>query len=292
MAQDITEIVLPGPCVVTINSVNMGHTDEKGVTAKCSIELAQAYAALYGKKLPAKVFNAGQGLEVEFNLVQSDLSDLDEVLPGSAYVLDSGLSKEKVTFGNIAGTALSGVAISFAPSITTNTPYYDLTIPSAARVGEFEMVYRPDGVQMWHCKFIALANEASGTDGSYICSWGDASAAASATAPTVSAVSPLDAATGVDVTANVVWTLTQALDAATVDTNSVLLFKDTGPGTVLTQVAGAVTLVNSGAATTITFNPTASMTASSVHRAILLPRIRNQAGVVMAAAYTSDFTTA
>lgn len=107
------------------------------------------------------------------------------------------------------------------------------------------------------------------------------------TAPTISARSPADADTGVAVDANIVWTLSEELDPNYVTTDSVVVQTATG-----TMIAGTVTLVNNGASTTITFNPTSNLGAATAHVATLLSTVRDTAGNRLAANDTINFTTA
>lgn len=110
--------------------------------------------------------------------------------------------------------------------------------------------------------------------------------AADSTAPTVSCV-PTDGATGVSVSANIVWTASEALDPNQVNTANVLVFTATG-----TPVTGTVALVNNGSSTTITFNPTGDLSASTAYIAMLTTNIRDSAGNKLAAPSLINFTTA
>lgn len=112
--------------------------------------------------------------------------------------------------------------------------------------------------------------------------------AADTTAPTVTCV-PADAATGVAVTANIVWTASKSLQATSVNAGTVMLVKASDG----TNVAGAVTLANAGAGTTITFNPTANLTGSSeAYIAILTTGVKDLAGNALVAPSVINFTTA
>lgn len=285
MSLDITKIQLLGPATISVGGVDVGHTDEKGLTAKIATEFAKAFAGKYGRVTPVEHYIAGQGIEVEFMLVQTVFTNLDDVLPGATVVTSGGNSK--LTFGKISGTKQTSVALVIAPILAGNAPTYNLTIPAAVPVGEFNLVYAGDGVQVWACKFMALINEASGADGSYLCTFGDTSITADAVAPTVSSVVPADGATGVATTGSVTWTMSENIDPNTVNAGSVLLFKDDPAGTGLTQIAVTVTMpaANQIAAAY------AGVTAGKLYRAILLPTIKDLAGNALAVAYTSDFNT-
>lgn len=111
---------------------------------------------------------------------------------------------------------------------------------------------------------------------------------ADTTPPTVSSVSPADAATGVAVGANVVWTMSEDLQAAGVNTGSVMVVK-TSDGT---NVPGVVTLANAGSSTTVTFNPDSNLTASTDYMAVLTTAVRDLAGNRLASPNVINFTTA
>jgi len=111
--------------------------------------------------------------------------------------------------------------------------------------------------------------------------------AVDAVAPTVTCV-PIDTATGVAVDANIVWTVSKSVQPTTVNTSTVMVVKASDG----TNVAGAVTLSNAGAATTITFNPTSDLTASTTaYIAILTTGVKSLAGVPLAAPSVINFQT-
>lgn len=111
------------------------------------------------------------------------------------------------------------------------------------------------------------------------------SAGAADTTPPTCTVVPADTATGVTVGANVVWTFSEALQTASVNTSSVFLIKSDG-----TNVAGAVTLVNNGASTTVTFNPNASLASAAEMIGICTTNVRDTAGNALAAPSITNFT--
>ena len=99
---------------------------------------------------------------------------------------------------------------------------------------------------------------------------------------------PADAATGVAVGAHVVWTMSEDLQAAGVNTGSVMVVK-TSDGT---NVPGVVTLANAGSSTTVTFNPDSNLTASTDYMAVLTTAVRDLAGNRLASPNVINFTTA
>lgn len=108
---------------------------------------------------------------------------------------------------------------------------------------------------------------------------------ADTTAPTCTSV-PADAATGVAIDANVVFTFSEELRTSSVGTHSVVLLKDG-----VQEIAGAVALVNNGASTTVTFNPTASLENSTNYTCVLTTEVKDLAGNRIAATKVVNFTT-
>lgn len=106
------------------------------------------------------------------------------------------------------------------------------------------------------------------------------------TAPTVSSTNPLDAATGVAVSANVEWTMSESMDAASINAHSVYLIK-ASDGAV---VAGAVSYTES--TKKIVFDPTGNLDAGTAYIAVLTTMVRDLAYNRLAAANVINFTTA
>jgi hypothetical protein len=105
------------------------------------------------------------------------------------------------------------------------------------------------------------------------------------TAPTVTVV-PADAATGVAVGANIVWTFSEAISVSSVNAANFLVLK-ASDGTV---VAG--TLTHSVDKTTVTFDPSSNLSASTAYIAIANTNIVDLAGNHLAANSVVNFTTA
>lgn len=108
---------------------------------------------------------------------------------------------------------------------------------------------------------------------------------ADTTPPTVT-TSPLDAATGVAVDANVVWTFSEVIDTNKVTAGNFLVMKATD-GSV---VAGALSI--DATKKIVTFNPTSNLTAATAYIAVATTNITDVAGNALAAASITNFTTA
>jgi hypothetical protein len=105
------------------------------------------------------------------------------------------------------------------------------------------------------------------------------------TPPTVT-VSPTDGATGVAVSANIVWTFNEAIRSSSVDPSNFMVLKASDGSTV----AGTLT-INAGK-TVVTFDPATNMTAATDYIAICTTGIKDISGNALAANSTINFTTA
>jgi hypothetical protein len=107
---------------------------------------------------------------------------------------------------------------------------------------------------------------------------------ASASAPTVTSVSPASGATGVAITTAVTATFNMAMTASTITTTSFTLKAGTTP------VSGSVSYNSS--TYTATFTPGANLSYSTTYTATLSTAITNTYGTPLASAYSWSFTTA
>lgn len=104
-------------------------------------------------------------------------------------------------------------------------------------------------------------------------------------APTVT-VSPIDEATAVIVSANIVWTFSEAIRTA--DVNGANFFVSTS--VTGTGVAGALSL--SLDKKVVTFDPTANLTALTAYTAIATKNVKDVAGNALVSNSVTNFTTA
>ena len=105
------------------------------------------------------------------------------------------------------------------------------------------------------------------------------------TPPTISAVSPASAATGVSVSTTVTATFNEALDATTISAASFTLRNAAGTLVGATVAYNATTRV-------ATLTPTAALTAQTVYTATVSTAVRDVAGNALAAPQSWSFTTA
>lgn len=285
--ESITTVVDLGAAAISVGGVGLGHTDEKGVKVSVKHTLVTAKAGKFGET-PVKKFINGQMVEVEFSMIQTDLSLLLSALPGASLVSGSGL--KRLTFGKIAGSALTGVNLTLTPYLSANAPAFNLNIPNAVPIGEFEITYDGSTDQKFKCKFEGMINEGA-TDGNYLFNFGDPAATADAVASVVLTVVPADAAVGVGVGSTVVWTFDKKIDPNTISSSNVLLFKDpTGVGPTGLGVAGTITL--DATQLILTFTPSSPLSAATEYNACL-NRVKDINGNLVASGlYASNFTTA
>lgn len=104
------------------------------------------------------------------------------------------------------------------------------------------------------------------------------------TVPTVT-VSPLDAATAVTISSNVVWTFSKAIREADVTGANFFVTDNTG-----LEVAGA--LLISTDKKVVTFDPTASLKALTAYTAVATKNVKDLAGNALAQNSVTNFTTA
>lgn len=105
------------------------------------------------------------------------------------------------------------------------------------------------------------------------------------TAPTVTTV-PVDAATAVAVSANVVWTFNEAIQDGSVSDSNFFLMK-ASDGTLV-----PATLSINGAKTIVTLDPVSNLTAATPYIAIATTNVKDLAGNRLAVNNVVNFTTA
>lgn len=104
------------------------------------------------------------------------------------------------------------------------------------------------------------------------------------TEPLTVTVSPVDAATGVAVSANIVWTFSKALNEANVNAGNFIIMNATG-----TEIAGTLTLDETKKI--VTFNPTSDLSTNTAYTAIALKTVRGADSSAMVANSITNFTT-
>lgn len=283
---NVNEVIDLGACNLVVGGVNLGHTDEVGTKAMVKGKIIEAKAGKYGD-VAVKRFMDGQQIDIEGVLIQTNFDNLGSTLPLATVVTD-GSGNKKLTFGAIAGSVIPTVTVVLSSFLSGNAPIYNLSL-KATPVGDFELLYSGNGIQKWKFKFSGVIDEAAGANGSYGFTFGDPTITQDVTPPAVSAVVPTNAQTGRPTSQVVTWTISKDLNPDTVNALTVTMFKNaTGPTGL--QVAGTVVLANAGAATTITFTPSAPLTSGSVDYICVLSGIKDKAGNALPF-YANQFTT-
>ena len=290
MAEDVSKIIVLGAVSATFNGVELGHTTPNTkVTWKTTFH--EAKTGKYGDA-PTNIFRGGSRVEVDMELMQTDIAGILASPTGSPYpqmTLVSGSGLTKMTFGQVAGLQNTKSILTLTSFIAANTPAFDLTLSQATPIGMPELIYTSEKVQIWKVKFVACIDEGKAA-GAYLGGFGNNAATADLVLPVVSAVVPAAAATSVAIGTSIVWTLSKVLNGNTVTKNSVKLFNAAPAGAATEIVCNAPVLVNNGASTTITLQPTANLTVANTYLAILTSEIQDQVGNTLAT-YDTKFST-
>lgn len=287
----VANIVLAGPVNCLVNSVNIGHTDEKGVSITRKVTTVEAFVGKFGKT-PVGGWKNGEVIEADFVLMETVMTNLANMFPG-LHIVTSG-ANSKITFGEIAGQKITGVPLKFQTFISANTPGYDFTLQSAIPVGDFDPVYAGDKFLGWKVKFRGIVDEAGGADGSFLGTFGDTTITADVTPPTLSSSVPADDAAGVSTSATVTLNFSEAMNQNTILTppgtpsrpNFRLVQWSAGIGSVATEVPGTVTMPTSQQ---MVFTPTSALTGGKSY-SWWLAGATDLAGNILAIAY-GDFAT-
>lgn len=106
------------------------------------------------------------------------------------------------------------------------------------------------------------------------------------TRPTVTTIVPANNATAIAVGTTVVWTFSEAIDAAYANDSNFIVTKQSDSSVVTGTVA-----IN-GAKTIVTFTPGVALSAASVYTAVVSKNVRDAAGNTLLNTYATKFTTA
>jgi len=191
-------------------------------------------------------------------------------------------------------TALSGSTVSVGLQEPENKTIYivgpapdgavrTIHVFKAKVTGSPEMAYRKDEKVIVPLEITAIPDFTQGA-GKELMTITDA--AEDTTPPTVSSSDPADADNAHPKADSIVWTMSESMDAGSINTDTVYVIKATD-GTV---VPGTVTYTE--ADKKITFDPTAALDGTTAYIAILTTNVRDLAYNQMAAANVINFTTA
>ena len=183
----------------------------------------------------------------------------------SEAMMSSSITASTFQLTGAAGAAVSGT-VSYSNSVATFTPSaslaYSTQYTATINTGAF-------------------SSSGAALGANY--SWTFTTAAAPVP-PTVTAITPLSAATGVAIGTTVTATFSQAMNSSTITPATFTL---TGPGT--TPVSGTVTYTATGSVAT--FTPSANLAYSTQYTATITTGAQDSTGTPLAANYTWTFTT-
>lgn len=268
---------------VVFGGVNLGFTTD-GIDLEYTPEMEDLLVDEFGAS-PMDIMSNGGNLSVTMRLSEYSTSLLVDLIPGSQR--DVSGPDSRVTFGRSAGFRYRDFAktlllhpIKLADSDKSRDVLMHLGVvvegPTTRLVGNEQRVSE--------VTFRALLDETK-PEGEQMFILGDADVSADTTPPTISSSNPADAAVGVAIGSNFVWTFDEALDPSTVNTSNFMLFETAGA-----VIAGAVSYNQS--LFEVTFNPTSDLNAATAHDAIVSTGVTDVSGNALATADSRQFTTA
>ena len=286
--RDTTTQKVLGPSEITFGSTVLGHTDNAGAKITRTVTMVEGLVGEAGPQA-VNVFLAGEKVEADFVLEQTDFDILAAAFPGLTKVSSGG--KTKVTTGTVSGVQITAAKLTFQPIELVGVSHaYDTTLQAAVPVGNPTLTYVGNKTQGYACKFTGLYVPGL-TDGGRSMSFGDDSASADSTPPTATSV-PADNDTGVATSALIVLTVSENVDPRTVVAENFKLIKWTAAiGGAYTIIACTVALVNAGAATQITVTPSV-LAAGTTNYSFQANNIKDQSGNLLSSGcYYIDFQT-
>ncbi|BAY31536.1 Ig domain protein group 1 domain protein [Nostoc carneum NIES-2107] len=218
----------------------------------------------------------------------------------------SGTQLARATFTNESASGWQQVNFANPVAITANTTYVASYHTNVGRYSINEGYFTNSGVDSY--PLYALRNGESGGNGVYAYNanptfpsstynssnyWVDVvfttSTVADTTPPTVTVTTPSNGATNVSTATTVTATFSEAIDAATINTNT---FELRSPNSLV-----AATVTYNSANNTATLTPSAALAASTTYTATVKggtsdPRVKDLAGNALAANSIWSFTTA
>lgn len=159
---DLTKVEVAGPCKITYDGVDLGHT-VGGVTFKAKREFTKVAVDKYGSTPVDYVLN-GTEATIEFTLAQTEFYQLDKAMPETSSYDGAG-SADRVDVGGDAGYSLRADAkqLVIHPLKNAPTDYSDdITIYLAVSTGDIEIPYKVDEQKVVACTYTALVSEAYG----------------------------------------------------------------------------------------------------------------------------------
>jgi len=168
---DVTNVAI-GPCNVSINGVDVGHTIG-GAEVAYSPSFKDIMVDKYGDTVVEKAL-IGEGFKVKFKIAESTMLNFKKAIPlGTLAGGDA-----RLTIGKEAGELLSASAYEVVLHPNQNLPANladDVVLYKAVCVSEIVIPYRHNEERVFEVEFAALIDETK-SDGSYLGLIGDSTA--------------------------------------------------------------------------------------------------------------------
>jgi hypothetical protein len=284
MAKTDANVLVLGPCDITVGGVDMGYVQDAVFTP--SYSKIEAMVAEYGDT-PIKSWELAVGGTLTFTKHECTITTYQKLIGGTSVITDG--TDSALGFGKLAGTPITPVEVTVTPQsqMALSGEIGTLTLWKCVPDGPGAISYNAETQKLEVT--LKCQVDSSKNSGEKIGRFGDPNVAADTSAPTVSTYLPLDDATGVAVDATVNATFNEALDPGTINNGSVLLMLGADSSGPQTPVAGVVSY--DVATSKITFTPSANLSASTLYELIITTAVKNVSGVAFAGA-KSSFTTA
>lgn len=160
---DISKVEISGPCRITVNGVDIGHT-LGGVELQGTRKLTDVNVDRYGETPIDKVLS-GNTLKAVFTMAQTEWAQWDLLVPETSSYNGAGAA-DRADFGADAGASLraEGKLIVIHPLKNMATDLSDdVTIYKAVSAGDFSLPMRVDEQRALEITLEALVVEDFGT---------------------------------------------------------------------------------------------------------------------------------
>jgi hypothetical protein len=159
---DLAKAKITGPCTITFNGVNMGHTID-GITFTAERSFADINVDKYGTT-PVDQILTGTKVMLKFKFAQTGWPQLDMAMPETSSYDGAG-TLDRIDLGGDAGYSLRADAklLVIHPMKNVATDLSDdITIYKAVSVEKIEIPYKIDEQQVVEVTMLALVDESYG----------------------------------------------------------------------------------------------------------------------------------
>jgi hypothetical protein len=167
---DITKVKV-GPCSVTFNGVDLGHT-KGGVEVTYEADYFDASVDTYGST-PIESYLRGEKFSAKVPLAEYTIANLRNAIPNATF---AGAANARITIGKQAGAKQSSVAYQLVlHPLNEGTRVNDIVIHKAFCKSPIKLSHTNDGEKIIECEFNGLLDE-SKSNGNYLGLIGDSTA--------------------------------------------------------------------------------------------------------------------